>query len=305
MAVKALEWAWEQDIPRSERDVLMVLANAINKDHEFAFPSQEAIAKKVRMSERHVRRLIKALEDRGLVRTMAGPGKGRGRAPTRYFLAVDHMTGETRDLTEGAKCPPVGSQPDPTARPPCPPVGSQPDKGCPVHKKEPEGRPSKVEAKHQTSAQGDGLTCKQAVALFAEAADRCNWVRPKAPHSKARQAAIFARLKEHKGAGWREQIAIAETMPFLGGDNDRGWRMSLDWFIKPANWTKIAEGAYAKSKPAKRAIDADEWRRRIENFRFDGSWSASYGPRPGQAGYLGPPLKTDPQQAQDDGRHAA
>lgn len=297
MTIKALEWAWEQDIPRSERDVLMVLANAINKDHEFAFPSQAVIARKVRMTERHVRRLVQLLEGRGLVRTMAGRGKGRGREPTRYFLACDHHTGEARDLTTYLECPPVGSQPDITDAPECPPVRpaarSQPDKGCPVQESEPEegrAKPSKEEPK-QSSPQPkpSGVTCRKAVELFAEAAERCNWVKPKGPHSKTRKAAIVARLKEHGGDGWLEQIAMAETMPFLGGDNDRGWRMTFDWFLKPGNWSKIAEGAYQRVKPAKPlAVSASEWRRRLANYEHDGSWSSSYGPRPGQAGYAGP-----------------
>lgn len=35
-------------------------------------------------------------------------------------------------------------------------------------------------------------------------------------------------------------------------------------------------------------VTESEWRRRVANFEHDGSWSSSYGPRPNQAGYLGP-----------------
>ncbi len=309
MAIKALEWAWEQDIPRSERDVLMVLANAINKDDEFAYPSQEVIARKVRMSERHVRRLIQALEGRGLVRTMPGHGKGRGRAPTRYFLACDHRTGEERNLTTGHEGPPVGSQPDLTGMPSCPPVTSQPDKGCPVHIKEPEVARAKPEKKEPKTIKAprpsakigpDGLPMDGRVAFeeWVAAAKRSGWKVPRgtaAAQSDQRKTVIRARLREFGMTGWREQIALAESQPFLGGDNSDGWSMGLDWFLKRANWQKVGEQCYLRNgrkKPAlPESVTPEEWRRRLANYEHDGSWSSSYGPRPGQEGYAGPPLR--------------
>lgn len=33
-----------------------------------------------------------------------------------------------------------------------------------------------------------------------------------------------------------------------------------------------------------------EWRRRVANYEHDGAWLSSYGPRPGQSGYVGPQL---------------
>lgn len=293
MTIKALEWAWEQDIPRSERDVLMVLANAINKDHEFAFPGQQTIARKVRMSERHVRRLIRALEERGLVRSMAGAGKGRGRAPTRYFLACDHHTGETKaispDLTAGHQRPLVNSQPDITAGHVGPVETSQADKGCPVHKKEPESLFSLPETKKQTSTR-EALDGRVAIEAFADAARRQNWVCPKGDPSDTRKKAIKARLRQHGMEGWRAQVALAETMPFLGGAGKEGWRMTLDWFCNPTNWTKIAEETYDRRKPDKATafVSPSEWQRRLVNYEYDGSWSSSYGSRPGQPGYAGP-----------------
>lgn len=32
--------------------------------------------------------------------------------------------------------------------------------------------------------------------------------------------------------------------PFLRGDNDRGWRASLDFLLKPESFAKLMEGAY-------------------------------------------------------------
>lgn len=96
----------------------------------------------------------------------------------------------------------------------------------------------------QPVSAGEG---SEAVRLFGDAAKLAGWSVPKGPHSKARQQAVRSRLREVGLEGWREQIAMAQRQGFLGGANDRGWRMGLDWFCKPANWAKIAEGAYLTS----------------------------------------------------------
>lgn len=111
MAIKAMEWAWGLDLPKGEKWTLMALADAINREHEFAFPSQATIARKTGVTERQVRTHIRALEGRGLVHCVpgAGHGHGKGRAPTRYFLAVDPATGKPKPLplTGGTRLPPV------------------------------------------------------------------------------------------------------------------------------------------------------------------------------------------------------
>ncbi len=48
---------------------------------------------------------------------------------------------------------------------------------------------------------------------------------------------------------WRVAIAKAVDMPFLNGENDRGWRADLDWFLKPDSVTKIMEGKYESRTP--------------------------------------------------------
>lgn len=85
----------------------------------------------------------------------------------------------------------------------------------------------------------------EAVSLYVEAAKRCGWVVAKKITPK-RQQAVRARLRECGGlAGWREQIALAERQPFLGGANNRGWRMDLDFFASSRGWTHVLEEKYA------------------------------------------------------------
>lgn len=60
-----------------------------------------------------------------------------------------------------------------------------------------------------------------------------------------RKKAIAARWREVGSLDpFREIFRAAEASPFLKGSNDRGWRADFDWILKPANWTKIAEGNY-------------------------------------------------------------
>lgn len=67
-----------------------------------------------------------------------------------------------------------------------------------------------------------------------------------------RRKAINARLKEHGGAvAWEAVLSNIARSAFLQGRNDRGWRPTgLDWFLNPANFTKVYEGAYGNGAHA-------------------------------------------------------
>jgi len=55
---------------------------------------------------------------------------------------------------------------------------------------------------------------------------------------------------------WLEAINLLPERPFACGENDRGWRMGLDFFLKPDTVTNIIEGKYAgeRSDPSKRPV---------------------------------------------------
>lgn len=44
---------------------------------------------------------------------------------------------------------------------------------------------------------------------------------------------------------WREHCQTIRSSEFLTGGNDRGWTVTLDWSLKPANLRKIVEGQYS------------------------------------------------------------
>lgn len=64
-----------------------------------------------------------------------------------------------------------------------------------------------------------------------------------------RRKALKLRLGELGGIdGWRAMIEIIGKSPHLLGENERGWKASFDWILKPANLTKVMEGNYVRAQ---------------------------------------------------------
>lgn len=59
-----------------------------------------------------------------------------------------------------------------------------------------------------------------------------------------RKRQLSARLKEHGAESWQRALANVEASPFLRGENDRGWRASLDFILQASSYTKLLDGAY-------------------------------------------------------------
>lgn len=69
MSIEALAWAWDQDqLPTTEKIVLLAIANCVHPEGVEAFPGQRYLSAKTGASIRSVRRAIAALEKRGLIR---------------------------------------------------------------------------------------------------------------------------------------------------------------------------------------------------------------------------------------------
>ena len=74
-------------------------------------------------------------------------------------------------------------------------------------------------------------------------------------NTKARVAKLKLRLKEYCNNNLDDWSAYCEQIastPFLMGDNNRQWKISIDWALEPKNITKIIENNYerANTKPA-------------------------------------------------------
>ena len=71
--------------------------------------------------------------------------------------------------------------------------------------------------------------------------------------SRKRRLALKGRLRDCGGiTGWRIAMDRVRASPFLRGENDRGWRASLDFLLKPESFAKLMEGAYDLAPGARR-----------------------------------------------------
>ena len=75
-------------------------------------------------------------------------------------------------------------------------------------------------------------------------------VRAVSEGSKRRQQ-LSARLKQYTVEDFEKAIVNIRASKFLQGQNDRGWRITFDWFIMPSNFQKVLEGNYTDRTPSK------------------------------------------------------
>lgn len=62
--------------------------------------------------------------------------------------------------------------------------------------------------------------------------------------TKMRDAAIRARCREHGGHALVEAARKMAQSDFLNGRNSNSWTATIDWMLRPNNFTKIIEGNY-------------------------------------------------------------
>lgn len=64
--------------------------------------------------------------------------------------------------------------------------------------------------------------------------------------SEKRKTAIRARLKDSFFVeNWMTALKRIPRIPFLTGENSRGWKADFDWFLQPDSVAKIMEGKYS------------------------------------------------------------
>lgn len=85
MSYRALNWAWEADLPMPQKFVLVALADMAD-EKDSCYPGQERLARMTGTSVSTVRRAVKALEDMGALSRQARGLAGGGRTSDRYAL---------------------------------------------------------------------------------------------------------------------------------------------------------------------------------------------------------------------------
>ena len=69
----------------------------------------------------------------------------------------------------------------------------------------------------------------------------------KISYNSIRYNMLSARLKEYGIDDVLKAIENIRQSDFLKGNNDRGWIITFDWFVKPNNFPKVLEGNYCNS----------------------------------------------------------
>lgn len=132
MSYRALNWAWEADLPTSQKFVLVALADMAD-EHESCFPGQERLGRMIGATDRTVRAALVKLEESGLISRTQRRGADGMRTSDRYVLhtnrkilpvvespeADDDLTGNLRQPHRKQ----IPGNPQRTTREPSDPVG--------------------------------------------------------------------------------------------------------------------------------------------------------------------------------------
>ena len=74
-----------------------------------------------------------------------------------------------------------------------------------------------------------------------------------------RRAAIRQLLNEYSEQQIKEVFQAVPKIPFLRGDNDRGWRADLDYTLRPDKFLKILEGGWETKKEQPTKTEYKGW----------------------------------------------
>lgn len=215
---------WEIAVPAFEKLVLLALADCAN-DEGLAWPSIATLKRKTGAGERTIYRAIAAMEGQGILSIERIIGKGN-----KYRL------------TPARAAPLPERHPCPADTPPLPERQATPARAAPnpsMNRKE----PSEV----KSSASDDRVSIADILEGWNDTAKACGLpIAEKMTGPRLRQAR--ARLREYPDpASWRRALKHIRETPFLRGENDRGWRADIDFFLQAKSFTKLTEESYGQA----------------------------------------------------------
>lgn len=224
--------------------VLIKLADNASDSGE-CWPSHQHIADQCEISRRSVINHINKLEEMGFLRK-ENRTKNNEKQSNLYFLTLDNP--EPKEA--GSAGDSLGSEGDAQggagdAQPP-----SAGDAHRTSHSSEPVNEP--MEGKPSLSSDDDAPTKVSITEQIDLVVNAWNEMSPQAGLSKVvaitkgsdRDTQLRARLKQFTVDDFIEAIQTIPFSPFLKGQNNRGWIITFNWFIKPSNFQKVLEGNY-------------------------------------------------------------
>ena len=111
---------------------------------------------------------------------------------------------------------------------------------------------SDTESDAETETETEGLTVPEGTVCRPEAARRVveAWNSlglqqlVKVTASSKRGQMLLSRIREYGEEAVLEAIDRIRYSSFLKGQNEKGWIITFEWFVKPNNFTKVLEGNY-------------------------------------------------------------
>lgn len=101
------------------------------------------------------------------------------------------------------------------------------------------------EGKEDMSSGDDAPALTSTESEIVEAWNSIDGVTHVVAMNPGRKKAIKARLNDRVFRDrWREAIEKVRGSPFCLGENDRNWRATFDWFLRPGTVAKAIEGQY-------------------------------------------------------------
>lgn len=128
-----------------------------------------------------------------------------------------------------------------------------------------------IKAADAKAAAEDAINVKDFIAFFNRTMQEAHATIPQIEALRdKRLEALRARCRESGKAKVVEMIRRAARCPFLNGKGDRHWRASIDWLLKPNNFTKVVEGVYDDiAMPSAKAKKEELRRRNLELYEAD------------------------------------
>ena len=116
-----------------------------------------------------------------------------------------------------------------------------------------------IEIEKKNATAPDGAVCRTADVRRITEAWNALGLQPvvKVTGSSKRGTMLRARVQEYGTDVVLEAIGKIRQSAFLQGQNEKGWVITFDWFVKPNNFLKVLEGNYDRNyrKDGKRRTD--------------------------------------------------
>ena len=84
-----------------------------------------------------------------------------------------------------------------------------------------------------------------------------------------RLKSLKARIEEFGEDKVLEAISNITQSSFLQGQNDRGWKIDIDWLLKPNNFPKVLEGNYKDSPKSQKGTGFNNFKPRDYDYDYD------------------------------------